>query len=194
MGKDRQQAEGRSGMLGSSCASVALAAALLLAGAGVAKLRAPHPAAAMLRRALPGPLRTFARPAVVRLAGLGELAVALAAVLTGGRVALALLAAAYAAFLVLSIRLATAPTATSCGCFGQADSPVGAGHVVLNLVALGSALVGAVRPPGAWLGRFDGAALTGVVAVAQAGLLAVLGYLAITALPALAADRRRAAR
>ena len=180
-------------MLGSLGGSLALAAALLLIGAGVGKVRAPQPAAAMLRRALPGGLRTIARPALVRVAGLGEVAVGAATVLTGSRWALGLLAAAYLAFLALSLRLAAAGSGAPCGCFGRADAPVGAGHVVLNVVAVAAAIIGFVRPPGAWGGRFDGAVLPGVVGLAQAGLLAVLAYLAITALPALAAERRRAA-
>jgi len=180
-------------VLGSLVGSVGLAAALLLGGAAVGKLRAPQPAATMLRRALPGGLRFLARPAAVRGAGLGELAVAAAAVLTGSRWALALLAAAYLGFLALSVRLAATPSSASCGCFGRADGPVGAGHVVLNLAATAAAVTGVVRPPGAGGGWFDRAALPAVVGVAQAGLLAVLAYLAITALPALGAERRRAA-
>ena len=173
--------------------SISLAAALLLGGAGLGKLRSPRPAAAMLRRALPGGLRSLARPQLVRVAGAGELAVAVAVVLTGGRPALALLAAAYLCFLAISVRLATAGAATSCGCFGHADSPVGRGHVLLNLVAAGVAVAAAVRPTGAWGGWIAGSALPGVVGVGQAALLAVLGYLAITALPALSADRRKVA-
>jgi len=181
-------------VLGSLGGSLALAAALLLVGAGVGKVRAPQPAAAMLRRALPGGLRPLARPALVRAAGLGEVAIGGAAVLLGNRWTLALLAATYLAFLALSLRLATTGSGAPCGCFGRADAPVGAGHVVLNAVAVAAAAVGVAQPPGAWGGRFDGAALPGVVGIAQAGLLAVLAYLAITALPALAAERRRAAR
>ncbi len=176
-------------MVGSLC----LAAALLLGGAGLGKLRTPQPAAAMLRRAVPAGLRPLARAGVVRAVGVGELAVGVAAVLTGDRSALVLLAVAYLAFLGLAVRLLSAPTPASCGCFGRVDSPVGVGHVVLNLVAAGAAVAGAVRPVGSWGGLLDGAALPGVVGVGQSAVLAVLGYLAITALPALSAARRQAA-
>src|SRR3954451_24782311 len=159
MGKDRQATEGGWPVLG----SLDLAAALLLGGAGLGKAWAPDPAAAMLRRALPAGLRSLARPDLVRSAGLGEVAVAGTSVLVGGRWALGLLASAYLAFLALSARLAAAKSSASCGCFGRADSPVGAGHVVLNTVASASAIAGVVRPPGAWGGWFDGAALPGVV-------------------------------
>jgi hypothetical protein len=175
-------------VLGSFC----LAAALLLGGAGIGKLAAPQPAAAMLRQGLPHRLRRLARADLVRLAGAAELAVAVAVVLTGNRLTLVLLAAAYLAFLTLSARLAAAKATGSCGCFGRVDSPVGAGHLVLNLAAGAAAVAAAFRPPGAWGGLLDGAVLPGVVGVGQAALLAALGYLAITALPALTAERRRA--
>lgn len=168
-----------------------LAAALLLAAAGLGKLRGPQPAAAMLRRALPRPLRAAARADLVRLAGLAELAVGSAVVLLGDRAALALLALAYLAFLAVAARLVRAGGSTSCGCFGRADSPVGAAHLVLNAVAAALAVAGTVRPAGRWGGLFDGDVLAGAVGVGQAALLAALAYLAITAWPALNAERRR---
>ena len=171
--------------------SLDLAAALLVLAAGAGKLRAPAPATAMLRRALPGRLRFAARPGAVRVAGLVEFAVAGAVVLSGTRVALALLAAAYLGFLAISIRAVAAGASTSCGCFGRSDTPVGTAHLVLNGLALAVVLAGVARPPGAWGGLLHHAALPGAIGLAQAALLAALGYLAITAAPALAAERRR---
>lgn len=171
--------------------SLDLAAALLIGAAGLGKLRAPEPAVAMLRQAVPRALRSLPSAGAVRLAAVGEVGVGAAAVLTGGRPALALLAAAYVAFLAVSLRLAAADRSTSCGCFGRADSPVGLAHVVLNLVAAAVCVAGVFRPPGAWGGLLDGDVLPGVVGLAQSALLAALAFVAVTALPALAAERRR---
>ena len=173
--------------------SLDLAAALLLGAAGVGKLRSPVPAVATLRRAVPRRMRAVAAPGTVRFAGAAELAVAAGVALDGGRAALLLLAAAYVVFLAVSARLARAGSSTSCGCFGASDSPIGTAHLVLNAVAAGVAVGGIVRPAGPWGGLARGDALPAAVGLAQAGLLAALAYLSITALPALAADRRRAA-
>src|SRR2546423_7311977 len=86
--------------------SLDLAAALLIGAAGLGKLRAPEPAVAMLRQAVPRALRSLPSAGAVRLAAVGEVGVGAAAVLTGGRPALALLAPAYVAFLAVSLRLA----------------------------------------------------------------------------------------
>ena len=174
--------------------SLSLAAALLLAGAGAAKLGSPQPAVAMLRRGLPTGLRFLARALLVRAAGLGELAVGSAVVLTGSRLALVLLALAYLVFLALALRLTAAWSPTSCGCFGRTDSPVGAGHVLLDALAAAAATGAAVQPPGPLGGWAGHAALPAAVGVAQAGLLAAVAYLAITARPALLAERRRVSR
>lgn len=168
-----------------------LAAAALLAAAGLGKLRSPAVAGTMLRRALPAALRPLARPATVRLAGLAELAVGAAVVLTGARAALALLAAAYLVFAAVTVRLIASGQRASCGCFGRADAPVGTAHLVLNAAAAAVALAGVVRPPGRWGGAFGADVLPGLIALAQAGLLAYAAFLSITALPALAAARRR---
>jgi hypothetical protein len=173
--------------------SIDLAAALLLLAAGLGKLRAPQPAATMLGRALPALRNRPGLPAAVRAAGLAEATLGAAVVVTGQRPAIALLAGAYAIFAVVAIRLTTLGQRESCGCFGRADSPVGLPHVVLDLVGLGAALAGVVRPPGPVGGLFDGATLPGLVGVGQAILLAGLGYLSMTAFPALAAERRRVA-
>lgn len=170
-----------------------LAAALLLVAAGAAKVRAPGAAAAMLRRAAPWLPRVLRQPAAVRLGGAAEAAVGAAAVVTGGRIALVLLAACYAAFAAVALRLIAVGAGASCGCFGGADSPAGPAHVVLDVLATAAAVAGVVAPPGLFGGRFDGAVLPGLIGIAQAALLAYVGFLSITALPALAADRRRLA-
>jgi hypothetical protein len=62
---------------------------------------------------------------------------------------------------------------------------------VLNAAAAAVALAGVVRPAGRWGGAFGADVLPGLIALAQAGLLAYAAFLSITALPALAAARRR---
>jgi hypothetical protein len=172
--------------------SLAVAAAVLLFAAGVAKLRTPAPAVGMLRRALPPPLRPLAGETAIRLAAGVEAIIGAAVILDGGRLVHALLAGCYLAFSVVALRLATLPQRQSCGCFGRTDSPVGVLHVALDVVAAGVAVIATVRPPGRLGGLFDGSVLVGVVGCTQAVLLAYLGFLTITALPALGAERRRA--
>jgi hypothetical protein len=171
--------------------SVELAAALLLAGAGVAKLRAPDQAAAMLRRAWWTRMRGGTSLVLVRAAGAVEFVVGAASIATGGRIAAGLLGCCYLAFLIVAGRLLRRGQRASCGCFGSTDSPVGAGHLVVNLVAVAVACAALVRPPGAVGGLFAGDALTGAVGLGQGVLLAYLAFLSITALPALVAARRR---
>ena len=173
--------------------SLVLAAALLLAGAGLAKLVTPAPAVAMLRRGWPRLPARGKQPALMRLAGAGEVAVAVWLVADGGRGPATLLALAYLLFTVVALRLLRRGAGTSCGCFGRADSPIGRPHVIVDLAAVGVAVAAVIRPPGPVGGRFADGALTGLVGLSQAALLAYLAFLAMTALPALAAERRRVA-
>jgi len=171
--------------------SVLIAAALLLAGAGVAKVRAPDQAVAMLRRAWWARLRSGTARAFVRIGGFVELGVGAAVIVTGARFASGLLACCYLAFLVSAARSLHRGVRTSCGCFGSTESPVGVGHLVVNAVAITVAVAALVQPPGAVGGLFGGSVLIGVVGLGQAVLLAYLAFLSITALPALVAARRR---
>lgn len=169
----------------------AAAAAVLLAVAGLAKLRAPAQAAAMIVALAPSLTRR--RPAVrafIRIAAVGEAAVAAAFLILGGRIPAALLAAAYLAFTLVALRLATQRAGTACGCFGAVDSPVGAAHVALNLICVGVTVAAAMSPVAALGGLVRHDAMVAVIGSAQILLLAWLGYLAITALPALASARR----
>lgn len=168
--------------------AVLVAAALLLLVAGAAKLRTPDPAAAMIRRMWrirPASGRVGARAVAVI-----ELATAVAVLATGSRAAAIALAVCYLVLTVVAVRLALGAERTACGCFGAADGAVGPAHVTLDLAALAVAVWASIRAPGTAAALFDHGALVGVTACAQAGLLAALGYLSITALPALAAARR----
>jgi hypothetical protein len=171
--------------------SLEMAATLLLVCAGVAKLRAPAPAAAMVRRVWP---RSAARLPVswaVRLVGVAEIGFGVAALLTGDRVSAVALALWYSAFTAVTMRLVRRAPATSCGCFGAQDSPVGPAHIVFNLLCAAIAVGAAARPPGAFGGVFDRDVLPAALGAGQVLVLAYLGFLSITALPALAAARRQ---
>lgn len=169
-------------------AALTAAAAALLVVAGAAKLRTPHPAATMLAGL---GIRPLARGRVAaRAAAAVEIAVGLAVLAVGGRIAAAALAACYLALAGLAVRLATRPEPAACGCFGAADGNVGVAHVVLDVLALAIATTAAVvgtKGVGDW---FAGGTTVAATAAAQAALLAALGYLSITALPALSTARR----
>jgi hypothetical protein len=168
-----------------------MAVALLLGAAGAAKLRTPAPTVAMahrLWRAVPDNARAVC---AVRIIGSAEMAAAIATLATGGRLAAIALATWFFAFAAVTALLVRRAPATPCGCFGSADSPAGPAHIALNLAGAAIATAAAVRPPGAFGGVFDRTALAGLVGTAQVLLLAYLGFLSITALPALAAQRRR---
>jgi hypothetical protein len=171
--------------------SLTAAAAILVAVAGVAKVRSPQAAVAMLRRGWPG-LRRFARlPSAVRVGGAAETSVGLAVLAAGGRVGAALLAACYLAFAVVAGRLMRRGDNASCGCFGRSDSPVGRAHLGLNLVCVAVSVTAAVRSSRPVGGVLEHGVAIGSIAALQILLLAWLGFLSITALPALAAARRR---
>jgi hypothetical protein len=166
--------------------ALSAAAAVLLVVAGVAKIRTPAPAAAMIVLLLP---RMRRGRVVARAAGTVEMAAGLVALVFGGRVALAVLAGCYFVLTLVAIRLATGPQRAPCGCFGAADGTVGTAHIVFDSICLAAAVAGVVRPPGSVFALFDGGTLAGVTVVAQVLLLAALGYLSITALPALSVAR-----
>jgi hypothetical protein len=144
-----------------------LAAAGLLALAAPAKLARPANTANAL-----GQLGLPRSTALVRLLGVGELALAVAVLLAPSRPVLALLATAYlgfAGFVLLALRRGTA--LSSCGCFGKADTPPTRVHVAvvaafaavaLSAVATGSAsLPEVLRAPAAGLPVLAAAAMTG---------------------------------
>lgn len=146
----------------------------LLVLAGVAKLRSPSAASdALSSVALPA-----SRP-MVRILGLGELAVGALAAVHPTHLTAAVVAISYAGFCAFVLRARPA----SCGCFGAASSDTGSIHALLNATACIVAALAALLPP------------PGVASIARHGpLIAVslgLGtvaatlaaYLAFTALP-----------
>jgi hypothetical protein len=171
--------------------SVDAAAALLLAAAGLGKVFAPATAAAMLGRSWQRLRSVRWLPSAVRLIGVAELGIGLAVLIVGDRISFVLLACCYAAFALVAVRLTRAGQRASCGCFGRAESPVGRAHVVLDHVCVAAAVDGAIWPSAPLGDLFADDVMTGAIGAAQVSLLAWLGFLSITALPALAADRRR---
>jgi hypothetical protein len=158
----------------------------LLALAGAFKIWRPAPTAGALRAmGLP------ARPVLVRLLGAGELALGSAALLTGARPLLALVAAAYLAFAAfVAAALMSGSPAQSCGCFGQPDTPASAVHLVANLVAAVTLLVAAA---GDLPHPSDVIADQPWHAIPFLALVAIcieLAYLVLTALPAVLVPAR----
>ncbi|HEX2118824.1 MAG TPA: MauE/DoxX family redox-associated membrane protein [Acidimicrobiales bacterium] len=169
-----------------------LVSSALLGAGGALKVAHPHTTARALRSVgLP------ASPTVVRLGAAAEVAVAVAALATGGRPVAALVAASYlgfAAFVVAALR-ADVPL-SSCGCFGGQDTPPTAVHLALNLLA---ALVAGAVALG-WAGSGGGVAvavtdMNGSLVLKAAFVVATaasawLAYLALTVLPRLQGARR----
>ena len=169
-------------MIGALCA----AAAVLLLGSGVAKLRRPAPATRLLALlvGLPNPL-------VGRLIGALEVGVGAAVLLSGGRAACAALAACYLTFALVAVLLTTGSRPAPCGCFGESDTPTRPLHVVVAALACAAAVAGVVSPVGA-LGGFAGQpTLVMVVGLGQVAVLAGLVYLSMTVLPDVLAARER---
>lgn len=154
--------------------------AALLAVAGVRKVADPAATGAALQGArLPSDRR------LVRLLGVGEVALAAAVLLVGGWVPALLVAVAYAAFAMFAHRQSR--RGAGCGCFGEADAPASRLHVLIDVCgAVAGAAAAAARAP-SLLSLSSG----GVVDVVLAALALVVATaalrLALTALPELAA-------
>ncbi|HTZ45921.1 MAG TPA: MauE/DoxX family redox-associated membrane protein [Jatrophihabitans sp.] len=161
------------------------AAALLLIGAGLAKLRAPRLRSALRAAGLPGASR-LPGPIENRLLGAVELATGLVVLLAGGRPAAALVLLVFGLLALLSARMVAVEAGQDCGCFAK-PSPVTHWHTGVNLAAALAGLAGLVRPARALpaeLARHPG---TGAALALAAVVLAYLAYLTMTALPELRA-------
>jgi hypothetical protein len=152
-----------------------LIAALLLAAAGVAKVVDPTNTVGALRKLgapVPAPL--------VRGGGAFEVALAVAAAITGAPVLAVLVAVSYLLFTAfVLVALGRGLPIGSCGCFGKVDTPPSPIHVVVNLGAVVAAL-GVATGDGTGIGHAVAAQpLAGVPFLL---LVAVGGYAAFTAL------------
>ena len=161
------------------------AAALLLAVGGALKASRPHPTArAVSALGLPS------SATAVRLGGVFEVGVGAGAVLVGGRVIALLVAFSYLVFAAfVAAALVRRVPLSSCGCFGEDDTPPTAVHLAVNLAAALVAGLVALEPLGG-LGSVDvmgdGPLLQAVFVVSTA-VTAYLTYAALTALPRLTA-------
>ncbi len=159
------------------------AAVALLGAAGIVKLVRPLSTAQALRSA-----GVPATPAWGRVLGAVELVVAADALVLGGRVAAAAVAACYLGFALFTARLLTLAGETSCGCFGAEDAPATPTHVALNLTAATAAALAAGWPPGDLRSFLAAQPWSGVPFLAVTALLAWLAYVSLALLP----DLRRA--
>ena len=161
-----------------------LAAALLLAAAGLAKVRRPAGTAIALRQVgLPVP------EWAVR-AGAGAEVAAGCWAFTSSRPAAGLVALSYlgfAGFVALALRRGS--PVSSCGCFGgrnktdNADSPPTLSHAVLNLAAAATAGWAALHAHAGAVIVLRRQPLAGIPLVLLIGAGAYLAYLVIAALP-----------
>jgi hypothetical protein len=165
------------------------AVAVILVAAGLAKIANPAATVRALAHArLPG--GRLLNTTAVRLSGIAEVTIGAAALGFGNPVTAAFLAAAYAVFLGVAIRLITVAGAVDCGCFGPASSPIHPAHVVANGVGLAIGVLAIALPPGAVLAVEHRQSSSGFVFFALTLLLSWLGYLFFTALPALFSARK----
>jgi len=167
-----------------------LASAALLGVAGAAKLLDPLSLVRALRSA--GlPLRQALAAPLVRLVALAELALGVLAVLTGSALAAAGVAVSYAAFTAfVLVALRRGGVLASCGCFGKADTPPTATHVVVTgALALVAAAV-AVRPLGSLPDLLGDAPGAGVPLLVATAAVAVTCYLVLALLPGLSPRSR----
>jgi hypothetical protein len=162
------------------------AAALLLGGAGVAKLSQPAAVARAIASArIPGG-RLLERLPVGRLVGATEIVTSALALAFGTRAVAILIALAYLAFAAMAWRLLTVQASRQpCGCFGETSVPVSPVHVVVDLALAAAGIVAAVSPPGSVLHLARHQPLAGIPFVVATLTLTWLAYLAFTALPAL---------
>ncbi len=117
-----------------------------------------------------------------RCLGAGEIALTIAAIVTGSPILWAGVAAAYASFTVFILwSLRVGDILGSCGCFGREDTPPTPGHAAFNAAAAAiaaMAIADPVRPS-----DFDGSAFSAVLLVFLIALGTVLSIAALTELP-----------
>jgi len=162
----------------------------LLAIGGALKAARPGDTANALRAVrLPG------APWLVRVGGLAEIAVGVDALVVGDRLSAALVAASYRAFVgfvVFALHAGT-PIAT-CGCFGKADTPPSAVHVLVDGALAVAALAVAVDPGVAIDDVLRDQPLSGAPFVVLVLTGVGLVFVALTALPRTLALVRREQR
>jgi hypothetical protein len=164
--------------------------AVLLGFAGGAKALRPLPTVRALRSvSLPSSI------GLVRALGVGEALLAVAALVTVGPIAPALVALSYAGFAgFVSYAMARGGSISSCGCFGKVDSAPTALHLVVNVAAALIAAVSALWPARSPLAELADSPGAGVAMVALVLVIAGLAYLALTEWPRLVGVMREGTR
>lgn len=165
-----------------------LAAAGLLAVAGLAKLARPAGTSRALRaQGLP------ARWGLVRFLGAAEIAVAAAALLEL-RFGAALLAVTYAGFTAfVGVALVRGRPLSSCGCFAEPDVPPTPVHLVVTAALAASAAVVGAGSGAGLPALLAGPVLPAAGAVGSALLVGWLAYLVLAELPRLVVRTARPA-
>jgi hypothetical protein len=156
------------------------AAAALLILAAVPKIRYPDDTARALRSTgMPGPNW------LVRVLAVAEIVIGVYALLVGDRVSAGLVAASYVGFtgFVLLAR-SRGGVVSSCGCFGQPDTPPTRSHVVVTALLAAGAVGAGIRPAGSVLDLADRPA-RGFALLLLSGICVGLAYLALAVLPTL---------
>jgi uncharacterized membrane protein YphA (DoxX/SURF4 family) len=120
---------------------------VVLVASGVAKIVSPDGFASLLRS-----LGLPQRRSMAVLAGVAEVVLGTAALLLGGAVLAAFVAAAYVVFAIVVV-LARRSGAEDCGCFGAASAPPSVVHVVVNLASGAVAAAIAVSGDVPWIGE-----------------------------------------
>jgi hypothetical protein len=161
---------------------------LLLFAAGVAKCASPGDTANALAATGAPISRTL-----VRVGGAFEALVGVYAFVEGDRVGAILVAASYAIFAVFIVLALVRhlPIAT-CGCFGKADTPPSAVHVVFDLAAVVAAVTVALDPPAGIADVLGSQPLAGVPYLFLVLTGAFISFLALGALPRLLVQVREA--
>jgi hypothetical protein len=158
-----------------------LVVALLLTAAGGLKAYDPVHTVGALRKAGLG-----VPPIAVRIGGAIEVVIGVAAIVTGGTVAAALVALSYLVFLAFVVfALARHIPIGSCGCFGKIDTPPSLVHVGLNLGAIVTATAVALGSGGGIEEVLRDQDLLGLPFLLLVATATYLAFLAITLLPQL---------
>ena len=155
-----------------------LVAVALLVVSGALKARPPSAVRAGSHRSL-GPLARLA-PAV----GIAELVVALGALTVDNRLFPALAGTLYLAFSVfVALALTAEDPVADCGCFGAAETPPTAMHLVLNLGAAAACGAVAWRSGGTLARALEAQPLSGRPLLRLTGICVFLAYAALTVVP-----------
>ena len=122
--------------------------------------------------------------AAIRAFGAFEIAIGASAVVWPRPLTAALVAVLYGGFALFVLSSMRAGAGAPCGCFGAADTDVGALHLVLNAAACAIAIGAVVAPPPGIDWVLTREPLTAATLVLGIGAATLAAYLAFTAFPA----------